>query len=145
MSRHQSLQNGLFESAGKKSSLETNAVGNTISGSPSNLHTLNREHSNARFKKLDPSIVIKGIHNPSPERHDIFNVKEAIGYDKKNLKPVPYPFTNGNLSNDKPIQQSYQVPSLKSKIFKKKISETENCDQAYNTLSLPSIEKVNFS
>ena len=72
-------------------------------------------------------------------------MKEAISFDKKIFRPVPYPFSNGNLSNEEQNHQNYQIPRLKSKIFQRKIGDSENCDQAYSTVSLPSIEKVNFS
>ena len=78
INRHQSVENRLFDSAGKYSTLETNAVGNTLNGSPSNLQNLKPSKSNARFKKLDPEHVIGGMQNPSPERNEIFKVKDAI-------------------------------------------------------------------
>ena len=110
INRHQSLENRLFDSAGKYSTLETNAVGNTLNGSPSNLQNVKPSKSNARFKKLDPEHVIGGMQNPSPERNEIFKVKDAISFDKKVVKPVPYPFQNGNLASEEVSQSSYRIP-----------------------------------
>ena len=69
--------------AGKFTERETNAIGNLINGSPSKVEKRSEQamSENVRFKRLDPTVALDGLHT-TPQKTKEYNVKKAVNYAK---------------------------------------------------------------